>query len=200
MSITLKLPHRENFPNLARYKELQREAGQACLILNDMIDSRQNADDALRVREDIKDKLALLGEKISKNLREGKKDGKDDYLENTMDYLQRKSIRNEAKTRFTEFLLLIQEMANYCDTGRFEQDRTIDTAAAALNKIIADLNHNFIKKHCEDKEIQAMKQDMRNKVAELRKVFERNRSVLREKGLDVRTASSIITLQDALKE
>lgn len=192
--------NRENYPNLARYKELQREAELAYRILSDMIDAKLHAEDAIRVREDIKKKMTALGEKITKNLQDGKKDVKDDYVENTMDYLQRKSFRNEAKTLFTEFLLLIEEITAFCKTGRFEQKRTIDAATMALNKIITDLNNNFFKKHGEDKEIRALKQDMQTRVAELRTVFEQNRAVLREKGLDVRTASNILTMLEAMKE
>jgi len=61
--------NRENFPNLANYKDLYKDAQAVYRILDTMIVNKDHADDALRMRDDLKNKLDALGAKIKRNLK-----------------------------------------------------------------------------------------------------------------------------------
>jgi hypothetical protein len=60
--------YRENFPNLARYEDLYRDAQAVYRILSAMIVNKDHADDAIRMRDDLRKKLGLLGAKIKRNV------------------------------------------------------------------------------------------------------------------------------------
>lgn len=60
--------YRENFPSLARYKELCMDATEVYRILNTMIEKRNHHEDAVRMRSDLRKKLDALGAKIRANL------------------------------------------------------------------------------------------------------------------------------------
>jgi hypothetical protein len=61
--------YRENFPNLARYKDLYRDAQAVYRILDAMIVNKDHADDAIRMRDDLRKKLDALGAKIKRNVK-----------------------------------------------------------------------------------------------------------------------------------
>jgi hypothetical protein len=61
--------NRENFPNLAHYKDIYKDAQAVYRILDTMIVNKDHADDALRMRDDLKNKLDALGAKIKRNLK-----------------------------------------------------------------------------------------------------------------------------------
>jgi hypothetical protein len=60
--------YRENFPSLARYKELCRDTEMVYRILDEMIVKKDHEDDAIRMRDDLRKKLDALGAKIRSNL------------------------------------------------------------------------------------------------------------------------------------
>jgi hypothetical protein len=60
--------NRENFPNLAHYKEIYKDAQALYRILDTMIVNNDHADDAIRMRDDLAKKLDVLGAKIKRNL------------------------------------------------------------------------------------------------------------------------------------
>jgi hypothetical protein len=61
--------NRENFPNLAHYKEIYKDVQALYRILDTMIVNKDHTDDALRMRDDLKKKLDALGAKIKRNLK-----------------------------------------------------------------------------------------------------------------------------------
>jgi len=60
--------YRENFPSLARYKELCMDATAVYRILDSMIERKNHEDDASKMRDDLRKKLDALGAKIRANL------------------------------------------------------------------------------------------------------------------------------------
>ena len=60
---------RENFPNVARYKDLYREAQVVYRTLDAMIVNKDHADDGIKMREDLRKKLDVLGAKIKRNVK-----------------------------------------------------------------------------------------------------------------------------------
>jgi len=60
--------NRENFPNLVHYKNLHRDAQAVYRILDAMIVNKDHADDAVRMREDLRKKMDVLGVKIRRNV------------------------------------------------------------------------------------------------------------------------------------
>jgi hypothetical protein len=65
----IEAENRENFPNLANYKDIYQDAQAVYRILDTMIVNKDHADDALRMRDDLKKKLDVLGAKIKRNLK-----------------------------------------------------------------------------------------------------------------------------------
>jgi len=59
---------RENFPSLARYKELCMEAAEVYRILDTMIEKKNHEEDAIKMRDALRRKLDILGAKIRANL------------------------------------------------------------------------------------------------------------------------------------
>jgi hypothetical protein len=59
--------YRENFPSLARYKDIYRDAQAVYRILDTMIVNKHHANDAIRMRDGLRRKLDFLGAKIKRN-------------------------------------------------------------------------------------------------------------------------------------
>ena len=64
----IDLEYRENFPSLARYKELCMDTAVVYRILDSMIARKNHQDDAIKMRDDLRKKLDALGTKIRSNL------------------------------------------------------------------------------------------------------------------------------------
>jgi hypothetical protein len=60
--------YRENFPSLARFKELCADAAYVNGILDSMIEKKEHGDDAIRMRDELGKKIEALGAKIRSNL------------------------------------------------------------------------------------------------------------------------------------
>jgi len=182
---------RERYPSVDRYKEITRIASSVYDYLDGMIAKKEHAEEATRVREDIRKKLEGLGEKIQRNADEAKKEGKQDYVERNIDYLERKSMRNHAKTVFTEFLEEAERVKIFCAGGRLENGQTIESVIAKLFKTLSELSHNFIQKYGNDTDIQALKDKTLEKLSELDALFREHRMRFREKGLEANVEASL---------
>ena len=182
---------RERYPSVDRYKEITRTASSVYGSLDDMIAKKEHAEEASRVREDLRKKLEALGEKIQKNSEEAKKEGKQDYVERNIDYLERKSMRNHAKTVFTVFLEQAELFKTFCAGGRLENGQTIESVSVKLFQTLSELIHNFIQKYGNDSDIQALKDRTLEKLAELDALFREHRMRFREKGLEASVEASL---------
>ena len=100
----IKAEERENYPTLAHYQEIVREADQVYDILNAIIRKKDHAEEASGIKEDVRKKMEGLSAKIKRNLHEAQRESKPDFVGKNIDYLNRKSIRNHAKTLFTKLL------------------------------------------------------------------------------------------------
>jgi len=58
---------RENYPNIARYKEILLDAKSVYVYLNGIVLEKEHAREAIRIRETIERELAKLSEKIRRN-------------------------------------------------------------------------------------------------------------------------------------
>jgi len=147
----IEMESKENFPNLARYEEIVRDADAVYRSLDKIIANIEHADDAARIQDDIRKKLDALGVKIKSNVNEGR-----DYIEKNIDYLERKSTRNSAKTLFTEFLEAYELFLSRCREGKSGQGASLDSATDAMINGLSTLNSRFIKVYPKDHEIQEL--------------------------------------------
>jgi hypothetical protein len=191
LRVRIDTENRENFPSLARYKEIVSDAELAYQSLNDLIAKKEHADEAARIRDEIRAKVDGLGEKIQKNMEEAQKDGKEDYVARNIDYLERKSYRNKAKTLFTIFLDNLVSFERYCRDGSVEPGKKIESVTAELFQAVADLHRGFFTKYGQDKEIQAIKEDVLKKMSDIRVLFRENEPRFKEKGLESIIASKL---------
>ncbi len=191
--------NRENYPNLVRYQEIVRDAKSVKIKLHDLIAQKEHAAEAGRIIDDLKNKLARLAEKIEKNKQEARKEGKQDYVEKNIDYLERKSMRNNAKTLFTVFLEAHELFLAFCKNGRPGQEDALDSATTRLINAITELHYNFFKAYGQDTEIRGLKDKTLGKISELAKSFEENEGSLEEKGLKTRAETNLKKLLEATK-
>ncbi len=178
----IEAENRENFPNLTRYQEIAKSAGDVYAQLDALIAQTEYAEEAVRIKEDIMKKIGQLSEKIKNNRKEAHNEGSGDYVASNMAYLERKGMRNKAKTLYTEFLVEIESIMKCCKEERSKNGSTIAPAAEALMKIMTELNKNFFKKYVEDKEIKKMREEFLSKIEDLNNFFEENKSRLKEQG------------------
>lgn len=195
----IETENRENYPNLIRYQEIIRDSKLVNKRLQDIIAQKEHAAEASRIMEDFKNKLARLAEKIEKNKKEARKEGKQDYVERNIDYLERKSMRNNAKTLFTDFLEAHELFLVFCKEGRSGQEDALDSATARLINAITELHYKFFRAHGQDTEIRGLKDKTLGKISELAKFFEENEGSLQEKGLKNRVETNLTKLLDAAK-
>jgi hypothetical protein len=174
---------RENYPNLGRYKEIMRDAERACENLNVLIAGKEYSEEAIRIKEDIRKKLDGLANKIKSNMREAKKEGSQDYVEKNIDYLERKSTRDKAKTLFTDFLEAYDLFMASCNEGTAAQRGAIDSATETMIHSISDLNSTYFKVHGQDREIRGLKEKLLEKAAALDAFFKEHAARLEGGGL-----------------
>ena len=176
--------NRENFPSLARYKEIMSDAELVYRSLNDKIAKKEHAEEAARIRDEIRAKVDGLGEKIKRN----------------KDYPERKSYRNKAKTLFTIFLENFVSFKSYCREGSMEPGKQIESVTAELFQAAVDLQKGFFYKYGQDKEIQAIKEDVLKKMSEIRVLYTGCKARFKEKGLESIIESKLNLMQsDARK-
>jgi hypothetical protein len=143
--------------------------------------------------------MEMLAEKIRNNMRGAKKQDGRDYVEKNIDYLERKSVRNSAKTLFTEFLEAHELFMKCCKEGRPDDKRAIEAAAAHLIKILSDLDRDYARVYREDMEIQGLKTKAFDKITDLINFFKEHRPHFEEKGLKTIVETSIQKILDAPK-
>jgi|GEM_PF-2226894 len=191
LRIRIETEGRERYPGLARYEEIMKEAELVYRYLDDIIAKKEYAAEAMRIRGDISNKLAVLREKIKVNAQEAQKEGRPDYVEKNIDYLERKSMRNNAKTVFTEFLEEFESFELYCKEGRLESDKSIESVTEKIFKTLSKLNNDFIKIYGKDMEIQVLKEKLLLKMSDMNALFKKNNSRFIEKGLEARIESQV---------
>jgi len=199
VSTKIEAENRENYPNLARYQEIVTGVRVAYVRLDAIIKQGEHAEEAVRIKEDIKKKMGQLTEKVNKNKEAAKKGSSEDYVADNMAYLERKSMRNQAKTRFTECLDAIEVMMNCCQDGRSKKGTTIESATHELIKAISVLHADYFTKHGDDKEIRSMKEELLKKLEGLNDYFDNNRDRIKEQGLEAQAQSVLAEIAKAAK-
>ena len=191
---------RENFPNAARYEEILSEAKLVYKMLDPLIAKKEYIDEASRLRDDIRNRIARLAEKIDRNRKEVARQDKDDYLERNIDYLQRKSVRNNVKTLFTEFLEQMASLKRVISGERTKQDKSEDGITADLVKIILALHENFFKPHGSDKEIQGMRNELLKNLSDLNPLLNSRLTELTQDGVKSYAALNIEKIMALAKD
>lgn len=195
----IEAENRENFPPLARYKELMREAAQVYAALDAEIAKKIYAEEAGKISEDIRKRLEMLADKIRKNAQGPVSEGRSDYVESNIDYLARKSVRNSAKTLFTEFLEGHERFSSCIQDAGPGCNEIVDAASAMLQAMTA-LNENYFKKHGGDREIIGMKDLLLSKIAEIDRSYQENRTRLREKAQEAAIEPQVRRLLTASRD
>jgi hypothetical protein len=171
---------RENYPSLARFRDLQRDAAVVTRLLNAIIAQKDYAEDALRIHEDIKKRMEALEARIVNNMREAKHEGSPEYVESNLDYLERKSMRNAAKALFTEFLEAHELLARQGGRGEQDQEHQLHTATARILQAAWDLQARYFSAHGDDREIRGMQEAMCRKLKELNSLFARTGAAIKD--------------------
>jgi hypothetical protein len=199
ISTIIEAENRENYPKLDRYKEIVDGVRNVFTQLDAIIAKGEHAEEAVRIKEDIRKKMGQLTEKINKNKEAAKKEHNEDYIENNMEYLERKSMRNQAKTLFTECLDSIEALMQCCQGDPSKNTAMIDSATNGLVKGMSVLHNDYFKKHAEDKEIKNMKEELLKKIEGLNTYFEKNRNRIKEQGLEDQARSVIAEIARATR-
>ena len=174
---------RENYPNLARYREIKREVERVVQQMNDLIAKKEYVDEAISLRDDMQKRIDGLTAKIQKNASESNVQGGQDYVEKNIDYLERKSTRNKAKTLFTVFLEAQEAFLSSCRDGDRYQLRELGPVTDRIIDTVSELSSKFFQKYGQDKEIQGMKEKVLEKISELNDTFKENSGRLEQLGL-----------------
>ena len=180
----IEAENRENYPNLGRYQEIVTSVKVVFAQLDAMIAQGEYAEEAVRIKEDIKKKMGQLTEKINKNKEAAKKESNEDYVASNMEYLERKSMRNQAKTLFVECLDAIESIMKCCEEERLKNRTAMESATRELSKAMSALHNDYFNKHGEDKEIKNMREELLKKIEGLNNYFKENKDRLKEQGLE----------------
>jgi len=183
---------KENFPNLGRYKELEKDAQAVYRILDTMIVNKDHADDAIRTRDELRSKMENLAAKIKNNINDSS-----GYVEKNIDYLERKSTRNSAKTLFTEFLDAYELFLSACRGDSSAKGASLDSSTSVMLKALAAVHGKFIKVYTKDREIQELREKAIEKIAALNQYCNANAGALESKGLKTQVEANLRRLQNA---
>ena len=182
---------RENYPNLARYREIKSEAERVLERLNDLIAKKEFVDEAGSTRDDILKRMEGLTAKIKKNASAGAAEAGQEYLPRNIDYLERKSTRNRAKTLFTVFLDAQATFTAYCRDGSRDQVMELGPVTDSIVETVSALNSKFLQKYGQDKEIQGMKEKVLEKISELNDSFKENSVRLEQLGMKTEVDANV---------
>ena len=199
ISTIIDAENRENYPKLARYQEIVKQVKVVSAQLDAIIAQGEYAEAAIRIREDIKKKMGQLTEKININKEAAQKENNEDYIADNMEYLERKSMRNQAKTLFTECLDAIEAMMQCCQGERPKNKTMLESATGELIKAMSALHTAYFKKHSDDKEIKSIREELLKKIEGLNAYFETNRDRIREQGLEEHALSVLAEIARATK-
>ena len=195
----IEAENRENYPNLARYQEIASNINVVFAQLDAIIAQGEYAEKAARIKEDIRKKMGQLKEKINRNMAASKKESNEDYVVSNMEYLERKGMRNHAKTLFTECLDAIEVMMICCHEKSLKNGTTIESAAGDLIKAVSALQHDYFKEHGDDKEIENMREELLRKIEGLNIYFEKNKDRIIELGLEEHARSVLVEIAEAAR-
>jgi hypothetical protein len=184
LRMRIETESRERYPRLASFQEITKKAEIIYHYLDNIISQKEHAEEAARIREDIRIKLDGLGKKIDANLQEARKEDKKDYVESNLDYLQRKIMRDSAKTLFIALLETADFVERFARGDRSEPERRIESVVEEYFKNLSELNIKYFQVHGTDLEVQALKERTLRKLTEFDTVFQTNRSRFREHGLE----------------
>jgi hypothetical protein len=199
LRIRIASENKENFPHRERYREIARDTEAVYRVLDGIIAQKVYAEEAIKLQEDIKKKLAALADRIRNNINEGKKESSPDYVEKNIDYLERKSMRNSAKDLFTDFLRAHDQLLTYCREGRSGQGEAIDSAASAMIAALSEMRDRYFRNHGQDREIQDLIKITQEKMSVLGDAYEKNKASLEAEGLKARMETNVTRLRDAVK-
>lgn len=185
LSTIIDAENRENYPKPARYQEIAKQVKMVFDQLDAYVAEGEHAAEATRIKEDLKKKIRMLTEKVNKNKQAAKKEGSEDYVASNMEYLERKGMRNQAKTLYTEFLVDIESVMKWVNEDRFQNAATAEPSIEALLSTMEALNNNYFRKYREDKEIRTIREELLKKIEGLNDYFDGYAERLKELGLDV---------------
>lgn len=195
----IEAENRENYPNLARYQEIVKSVKVVFAQLDAIIAQGKYAEEAVRTKEDIKKKMGQLTEKINRNKEAAKKESNGDYVASNMEYVERKSMRNQAKTLFTECLDAIEAMMKCCQKEKSKDGTMIESATGELLKAMSALHNDYFKKYGDDKEIKNMREELLKKIEGLNNYFEQNKDRVKEQGLEEQARSVLAEIANAAR-
>ena len=176
---------RENFPHLARYKDLMRDAAQVYALLDAEVAKKTYAEEAAKLGDEIRKKLDGLAERIRTNAREAAAEaGGDSGGDAKMDMLAQKSMRDSAKTLVAAFLEAHERLFSCIQDAAPGCSGAVDAASTAMIRAMASLNEDYFTKHGNDSEIAGLKELVLSKTADIDRSFNENRSRLRELALE----------------
>ncbi len=162
---------RENYPSLARFRELQEDAAFVSDLLDAIIAQREYADEAVRVREDIRKRMSALEARIAGNMRaaqeEARAEGSSDADEDEREEHARTNIRSSAKALFAEFLEAHELLMKAGTEGRAGKGELIHEATARIMRTLSELHDKFFSVHDHDREIREMRDLAIKKIAVL---------------------------------
>jgi hypothetical protein len=182
---------RENYPNLERYREIKKEVERVVQQMNGHIAKKEHVSEAISIRDDIQKRLEGLTAKIKKNTTESTGGGGQDYVEKNIDYLERKSTRNKAKTLYTVFLEAQETFVEYCREGSRDKVMDLGPVTDRIIDTVSELNSKFFKKHGQDKEIQRMREQVLEKISELNDSFKENSERLELQALRITVDTNV---------
>ena len=184
ISTIIGAENKENYPKLVRYQEIVKHVKAVFAQLDAIIARGEHAEEAVRIKEDIKKKMGQLTEKVNKNKESAKKEGNEDYVANNMEYLERKGMRNQAKTLFTECLVAIDAMMKCSHEKRLKNGKTMESATGELIKAMSALHTDYFNKHGDDKEIKNIREELLKRIEGLNAYFETNKDGIKEQGME----------------
>lgn len=200
LSTIIDAENRENYPKPARYQEIVERITVVFGQLDEIIEQGEHAEEALRIKGDLKKKLGQLTKKVTINKEAAKKESNEDYVANNMEYLERKSMRDRAKTLFTDCLVAIEAIMKCCQEKRLKEGTTIESATEELIKAMSALHNDYFKKHNDDKEINNLKEELVKKIEGLSDYFHQNRDMIKEQGLEENTQAVLAEIVRATQK
>ena len=195
----IEAENRENYPNMERYQEIQGRARGALATLDAIIKKGEHAEEAGRIKEDLKKKMGQLTDKVNKNTEAAKKEDGDDYVANNMEYIERKNMRNHAKTLFTECLDAMEALMKCCQEERPKHGATLEAATRELIRAMLTLHADYFTKHAEDKEVKEIRKELLEKINGLNAFFVNNSEGLKKNRLEAKAQANLSAVAKATR-
>jgi hypothetical protein len=198
ISTSIDAENRENYPKLDRYREIVKRVNAVQSKLDAIIAQGEHAEEATWLKEEIRRKMGQLTEKVNMNLEAVKKEKNDDYIASDLAYLERKGMRNHAKTLFTECLDAMESLMNSFKENSAKNGTTLELAAGEFIRAMSALDTIYFKKHADDHEISHMREELQKRIIGLQTFFTTNADVIREQGLEDRAKAVLAEIARAI--